>query len=215
MSQLNVNTLQIGQSATPANNFVFSVPSPEDGTIKLSRGNVGSTTQDVISVNASGVVSFPATGSFGKILQVVQTVKTDVFSTSSASYTDITGFSAAITPSSTSNKILVIVYAYLSNSNNTSTSFMRLVRDSTPVFVGDASGSRTQATGAGPLTQYAASTFSPCFLDSPATSSSVTYKIQILSDLGQVTYLNRSGVDANSVGYGRFSSSITLIEVVP
>ena len=58
MSQLTVNTLQLGQSATPANNFVLTVPSPEDGTIKLARGNVGSTTADILSVSNTGVVTF-------------------------------------------------------------------------------------------------------------------------------------------------------------
>ncbi len=46
----------------------------------------------------------------GNVLQVVSTAKTDVFSSSSTSFTDVTGLSVAITPSSTSNKILVSVH---------------------------------------------------------------------------------------------------------
>ena len=45
----------------------------------------------------------------GKVLQVVSTAKTDTFSTSSTSFTDITGLSVAITPSATSSKILVFL----------------------------------------------------------------------------------------------------------
>ena len=44
----------------------------------------------------------------GKILQVQSTIKTDTFTTTSGSVTDITGLSVSITPASTSNKVLVI-----------------------------------------------------------------------------------------------------------
>ena len=45
----------------------------------------------------------------GKILQVKQTTKIDTFTTSSQSYTDVTGLSVSITPASSSNKILIIL----------------------------------------------------------------------------------------------------------
>ena len=54
------------------------------------------------------VGGIPAGASGGGIIQVVQTVKTDDASTTSNSYTDITGLSVTITPRSTSNKILII-----------------------------------------------------------------------------------------------------------
>ena len=57
MSLLKSNSVQIGQSATATNNFTLSVPSSPDGTIKLARGNSGATTQDILSVNASGAVT--------------------------------------------------------------------------------------------------------------------------------------------------------------
>ena len=59
MSLLKANSVQIGQSATATQNFTLSVPSSPDGTIKLARGNSGATTQDVLTINSSGVVSFP------------------------------------------------------------------------------------------------------------------------------------------------------------
>ena len=86
---------------------------------------MGTLTVDNLNLKGSGSVT-----SVGTILQVVQTSKTDDFSTTSTSYTDVTGFSATITPSSTSSKVLVMV------SSNTSTSggnnaMMKLVRGST------------------------------------------------------------------------------------
>ena len=55
--QLKINTIQLGDSATATNNFVLSVPTVPDGTVKLSRGNAGATTQDVLTISAAGVVT--------------------------------------------------------------------------------------------------------------------------------------------------------------
>jgi hypothetical protein len=57
MSLLKSNSVQIGQSATATQNFTLSVPSSPDGTIKLARGNSGATTDDVLTVNASGAIT--------------------------------------------------------------------------------------------------------------------------------------------------------------
>jgi len=54
----------------------------------------------------------------GKILQVLQTIKTDVFSTTSTSYVLVTGLTQAITAASTNNKILVNVTIYGGNSGS-------------------------------------------------------------------------------------------------
>ena len=94
----------------------------------------------------------------GSVLQVVQTVKTSTFTTSSTSFTDVTGLSVSITPTSASNKILVLCYAVLSNTNTGGNyySFARLMRDATPIFVGDAAGSRLQASysNTAPIVQF-------------------------------------------------------------
>ena len=50
-----------------------------------------------------------ASGVGGKTLQVVSTHKSDTFTHSTTTFTDITGMSATITPSSSSSKILIIV----------------------------------------------------------------------------------------------------------
>jgi hypothetical protein len=57
MSLLKTNQVQLGQSNTATENFTLE--SPANNTMKLARGNAGATTQDVLTVNASGVVSFP------------------------------------------------------------------------------------------------------------------------------------------------------------
>ena len=57
MSLIKANAVQIGQSPTATQNFTLAVPSSPDGTIKLARGNAGATTQDVLSVDASGNIN--------------------------------------------------------------------------------------------------------------------------------------------------------------
>ena len=57
MSLLKANSVQIGQSSTATENFTLAVPSSPDGTIKLARGNSGSTTADILSVANDGKVS--------------------------------------------------------------------------------------------------------------------------------------------------------------
>ena len=54
MSTIKVVNVQLGQSATAANNFTLAVPSNPNGTVKLSRGNAGATSSDVISIDTSG-----------------------------------------------------------------------------------------------------------------------------------------------------------------
>lgn len=61
MSLLKMIKAQLGLSNTAANNFVLDA-SADNGTMKLARGNAGATTQDVMTVNASGTVSFPQNG---------------------------------------------------------------------------------------------------------------------------------------------------------
>lgn len=58
MSTLRVSNVQLGQSGTATQNFTVTAAAA-DGTMKLARGNAGATTQDILSVNASGQVDFP------------------------------------------------------------------------------------------------------------------------------------------------------------
>jgi hypothetical protein len=156
----------------------------------------------------------------GGILQVVSTTKTDTFTSTSSSYIDVTGLSATITPRSTSSKILVVSNVSLGSFNSTAGegSGARLVRDSTPLAVGDAAGIRyptSASSGISTVSQFdnLLISHSVTFLDSPSTTSTVTYKIQVINPSGDTTTINRTGVDGNTANTPRTSSSITLIEV--
>jgi len=158
-----------------------------------------------------------ASGNGGQILQVKQTVKTDTFSTTSTSFADVTGLSVAITPSSTSSKILVI-YDVKASCGNIQIAFA-LLRDSTQIYLGDAAGSnRIRAastigsTGTGTSEARNPQGTVAVFLDSPATTSETTYKIQAQVNQG-TGYVNRSEDDADQVYRARVPSSITVMEV--
>ncbi len=160
-----------------------------------------------------------ATGVGGKILQVKQTVKTDTTSTSSIdTFVDMSGMSVSITPSSSSNKILVMVDMRLSANSNRNVAY-RLMRDSTAIYIADSASNRTQATGSMRLqsdSKYDMQSETAIFLDSPSTTSATTYKVQwchTFSGSGDNCWLNRAYEDNDSNDRVRAASSITVQEV--
>tara|TARA_Y100001937_G_scaffold20471_1_gene28543 strand:+ start:714 stop:1748 length:1035 start_codon:yes stop_codon:yes gene_type:complete len=149
----------------------------------------------------------------GTVLQVVNSIKTDTLASSGAgSWNDI-GLSVAITPRSTSSKI--VVFVSVSGALNNSNTWLKIVRDSTDLGLGDAGGSRLRCTF-GNLYQYGDAnimkTHSYQLLDSPSSTSELTYKVQVRS-AANTYYINRSVNDTDSVDHGRASSTITLMEV--
>jgi hypothetical protein len=172
------------------------------------------TNKSIVASQLTGTQTIPkVTLPTGSVLQVVSATKTDSFtSTTATTYADITGMSVTITPTSSSSKIYAIVTGTCSGQSATSGSQIRLVRGSTAICIGDASGSTTQgSTNAYQLDTNQSTPFSISFLDSPATTSSTTYKIQFIIT-GGTFYFNRTQFDANSSN-GRYASTITVMEI--
>jgi len=153
----------------------------------------------------------------GSVLQVVSTAKTDTFTTSSATYTAITGLSATITPSSSTSKVLVMVQVSVGlNSAGNGWGHFRLSGGNTSAYVGDASSSRVQAVFGGNTQSNNDRDlvgFSMVFLDSPATTSATTYGVEGRTAGNGSVFVNRSATDDNSAQGSRGASSITLMEV--
>lgn len=154
-------------------------------------------------------------GSSGGVIQVKSATKTDGdFNTNSTSYTDVTGLSVSITPTRSDSKILI--FATIHGIGDSSTqAYFRFMRDSTPICVGTSVGSRVAAT-MGSLYEDQQNDVNSCsqnFLDSPSTTSAVTYKIQARTQGTGNVYINRSRTDVNSTNSGRFTSTITVMEV--
>jgi hypothetical protein len=151
----------------------------------------------------------------GSVLQVVNAIKTDTSSTSSTSYSDISGLSVSITPTSSSSKILVLVNVDGSNDNGGLA--IQLVRNSTAIAIGTAaSGNQLNLT----LANYYNNTdpnshrsSGITFLDSPATTSATTYKLQFRIGTSGNGYVNRSS-GADNAAYNMYAvSTITVMEI--
>ena len=163
-----------------------------------------------------------AAGAGGKILQVVSTTKTDTWSTSSATFADITGLSATITPTSTSSKILAFGQIGAGIKGNTSGIYFALAKGGTIISgaTGDAAGSRPRVTAATyPGDTGAVDNFYNVvpftYLDAPSSTSALTYSIQGRKGPNATTvYVNRSVADRDNADYEpRYISTITLLEV--
>ncbi len=156
-----------------------------------------------------------ASGTGGKVIQVVSSTKTSAFTSSSTSYVDITGVTASITPASASNHILVLIQGGMSNTGDGSDSHVQLLRDSTVIGSGDAGGSSQQSfmscqTSPASAANRKVYAVVGTWKDSPSSTSSVTYKLQIKSSGATGTW-NRSGVQGTY--YGNTASSIVLMEI--
>jgi hypothetical protein len=154
-----------------------------------------------------------------RVLQVVSTTKTDTFTTSSTSFTDITGLTVSITPSATSSKILIFATVNISGTAAAATDpAVQLVRDSTAIFIGDTAGNRTRATfgtliAAGSVSNnLLVSPANATHLDSPNTTSATTYKLQMRVS-GNTGTVNRNGGDTDVSTNYRMASSITVMEI--
>jgi hypothetical protein len=164
----------------------------------------------------SSVTSLPAAISTGKVLQIQTTTKTDTFSTSSTTFTDITGMSVSITPTSSSNKIFVM--AHLNMAHGASRAFhVRLLRDSTDLHKGDTASSRIRSTlsltadEANATVNSATNSFQ--YLDSPSTTSATTYKLQGRIGSTNASYVNRYANDGDNAQSYRAVSGITVMEI--
>ena len=155
------------------------------------------------------------TGGGGSIIQTVQTVKTDAFTTTSQPFTDITGLSATITPKFSTSKILI---SYTLSVSSNGFPMFKLLRGSTDIFVGDAASNRVRCFFGGYVGGLHAGLTLPVtgnFLDSPSTTSATTYKIQtgVIHTTGYTIVVNRSMSDTDFNYHARTASSIVLMEV--
>tara|TARA_R100000654_G_scaffold67103_1_gene95570 strand:- start:640 stop:1158 length:519 start_codon:yes stop_codon:yes gene_type:complete len=155
--------------------------------------------------------------SFSRILQVVTTKITANSTYNGTSFDNISGFSAAITPSSTSNKVLVIFNINAGSNNNGNRIKFRVARTGEDnEFVGDASGSRSRSSA-----MFAVSSASDCrnttisYISTPSSTSSVTYQLQAELQLGGGSHVHfgASGTDSDSSIEGRTPQSIVLMEI--
>ena len=149
----------------------------------------------------------------GNILQVIYVQKSDTFSSSAASWTDITGLTADITMSSASNKVLVTCHISGLNDSTTGSGIGLKRNDSFVGLPSSGYGSRQNIIGnelyLPRQDNYQSVSFS--FLDTPGTGTH-TYKV-VVFPRGYSVLINRSADDGDNSAYSRGTSDITLMEV--
>lgn len=91
--------------------------------------------------------------------------------------------------------------------------YLKLVRGASDIFIGDSAGSRARVSTAGEPVGAALTPSTMVHLDSPSTTSSTTYKVQIASNGGFTVAVNRSVDDTDAFGRPRGASSITVLEI--
>ena len=154
----------------------------------------------------------------GSVLQVVSTqitAKTTVSLASFATFYDISGFSVSITPTNANSKILFLAMVNQSyQTTGSNRQFLRIVRDSTAIGIGDASGSQYRSTTGFYINDSLGQITLPLiWLDSPNTTSATTYKLQVATNSGsQTACFNRTVAD-NQNDMAVTASQILVLEI--
>lgn len=187
------------------------------GTLTIAAPNTNSNYTLTLPTNTGTIVTNKTAGT---VLQVVSTIKQDTFSMSGASFVEITGLTASITPTTTSNKVLVQVSLGRVGVNIAvgATVAFQLLRGATVIGAGTPSGSQlatsfvaTSSTNG----NYSGGGFAFQFLDSPSTTSATTYSVKMLAESSTTAYINRSftGGTGSTTYESASSSTITVMEI--
>ncbi len=192
------------------------MPTEISGSTGIDKVQDGTITNADINSSAA-IAGTKVDGSFGKVLQVKQFVFTVTTSTTVQDNTFVdTGLTVNITPTSTSSKILVMVsIGRIGSITAGRMSNIRIVRDSTNILLGDASGSRTRSSaGSAASLTGEAHAISMNYLDSPATTSATTYKVTYSGMGGEIVSINLGRNDNNSdAPSARTASTIVVMEI--
>lgn len=167
---------------------------------------------EIVKRDGTAVVAPAAAG--GKIKQVVFANKTDTFSTASTSFTDLTGMSVSLTPTSASNKVALFAMMNV-GTNGWHFVFFKFLRDSTDILIGDTASSRERVNSA--ITIDDASYMNPATMlavDAPGDTSAHTYKVQMKVGSG-TGYINRTGTDTDNSSWPRAASMLIAMEYEP
>jgi hypothetical protein len=184
-----------------------------DGSVSAAKLNTTGTANS--STYLRGDMAWSSLPASGKVLQVVSVTKTDTFSASPGlgTFVDITGLTVTITPSSTSSRILILGNVVFSQQSG-SISMIRMLRNGSLIDAGAASGSAGQGLQNTSATNENFQTGVPItFVDSPASTSALTYKIQTTTETGYTVWVNRTAGNLNDARQARTASNLIVMEI--
>jgi hypothetical protein len=145
-------------------------------------------------------------------VQVRSTTLKSSVSTTSTSPTNLAGMSVSITPTSASNKVLIMASLNLSQSDTVKRIYMTITGGNAASYIGDAGTGQECAVAWTPRAgdSYIMNSVPMLYLDSPSTTSAITYQIQWWVEAG-TGYLNRpASLDGNGANQ---ASTITVMEI--
>jgi len=179
---------------------------------------VGTSGQALLS---SGASSLPTWGNYpsatGYVLQTLTTTTNTRTTTSSLTFVDVSGLSVSITPSASSSKILIFGFVTVGNAITGVTNGcpVQLVRGSTSICQGSGgTGNQYNATLAVMgNNSYNFGSYLFSYLDSPATTSSTTYKLQYAATNSGTAVINGTANNANNNYEGVVTSTIMAMEI--
>ena len=152
----------------------------------------------------------------GGIVQVVQTEQTAASSISNpgGSFIDLTGMSVTITPTSSNSRIFIHAQINITGRAANNVMHGRLDRNGTIIHLGDADGSKNRSFAEGqPVPDGSSGQIICMFVDSPATTDPLIYKIQVTSN--NIIFFNRAAHSENDNNTGsRTASSIIAMEIL-
>ena len=151
-------------------------------------------------------------GSSGGIIQLKSVTHTEFESqalTGSGNFFDIPGMSVTITPTRADSKIFVMTTVAVACNSANKNNFIQLRRDSTDIAKGTEGGSVNASFYHKTRDNFSPANINIQHLDSPATTSAVTYKVRWSGENSTTYYLNRNASNTNE----GMVSSITVMEV--
>ena len=150
----------------------------------------------------------------GHVIQAQQAYVTSTQTLSTnAGTVAITGLTVNITPTSTSSKILAMWTVNMGGDNN-QPGLILYRNGSASSFIGDASGSKSRVSGGmGGFSTGLIYTVTGSFLDSPSSTSALTYAMYVQTNNSGNIFINRSSLDSDNAAYNRGASSIIVMEL--
>ena len=155
------------------------------------------------------------TGGGGGIIQIASTTHTEFESqalTGSSNFFDIAGMSVSITPKFNTSKIFVMTTVAVSCNNGNRNTHIRLQRGSSAIAIGTEGSQTNSSFFLKTRDNFSPHNISVQFLDSPASTSAVTYKVQWSGENSDTFYLNRNASSSYGQNEGMVST-LTLMEV--
>lgn len=232
MSKIKVNTIEAQSGSTitvpTGQNLVVTdtIGTASLPTIPVTKGGTGLTSlgsaNQVLRTNSGASALEFADASSGGVVQFKNTTKTDGFGTSSSSPVDVTGLSVNITPSSTSNKILVMCNANLSaDAQSGGLLYLKIVRviGATTTQLNESTSSDTYVHAhveveANSNTSHVDSKpYNILILDNPQTTSQCTYKLQAFTNGSNTAIIGRSGRSPGNASDSQHATNIMVMEL--